>query len=89
MLLPDTSGEQARQVAEHLRFHIERTEIPRVGHVTICLGVYKKFPPNEAIKEGVKRADDAMYATKICRQESWPKSRGIISPGLFRRLRRA
>ncbi|MBS9405686.1 PAS domain-containing protein [Halomonas sp. TRM85114] len=63
VMLPDTSGDHARQMAEQLRIRVERTEIPEVGHVTISLGV-SEYHPAESIKDWIKRADDAMYAAK-------------------------
>ncbi|MDR9440353.1 MAG: PAS domain-containing protein [Halomonas sp.] len=63
VLLPDTRGDHARQVAEQLRIRVEQTEMPEAGHVTISLGV-SEYHPAESIKDWIKRADDAMYAAK-------------------------
>ncbi|MFY0991288.1 PAS domain-containing protein [Halomonas sp. C05BenzN] len=63
VLLPDTNGDHAKEVAEQLRLRVERTEMPKAGRVTISLGV-SEYHPEESIKDWVKRADDAMYSAK-------------------------
>jgi diguanylate cyclase (GGDEF)-like protein len=60
VLLPDTTGEQAREIAEMLRARIEEP-----GTVTASLGVATQVPSRDGNPdELVKRADEALYEAK-------------------------
>ncbi|WP_018872676.1 PAS domain-containing protein [Thioalkalivibrio sp. ALJ16] len=63
VLLPGTDAEAAARVAEDLRRQVAALDFERVGRVTISLGV-AQCQRGEAIKDWIKRADDAMYAAK-------------------------
>ncbi|WP_018862390.1 sensor domain-containing diguanylate cyclase [Thioalkalivibrio sp. ALJ3] len=63
VLLPGTEAERAHHVAEQLREQVAGTPFPRVGSITISLGV-SEYRLGEPIKDWIKRADDAMYAAK-------------------------
>ncbi|WP_017941307.1 MULTISPECIES: sensor domain-containing diguanylate cyclase [unclassified Thioalkalivibrio] len=63
VLLPSTRAEAACRLAEDLRRQVAALELSHVGHVTISLGV-AECHRGEAIKDWIKRADDAMYAAK-------------------------
>ncbi|WP_024325877.1 PAS domain-containing protein [Thioalkalivibrio sp. AKL19] len=63
VLLPSTTAEAACRLAEDLRRQVAALELGHVGHVTISLGV-AECRRGEAIKDWIKRADDAMYRAK-------------------------
>jgi diguanylate cyclase (GGDEF)-like protein len=60
LLLPETDGEHAREIAESLRSRIEER-----GDVTASLGVATQVPSRDGnADELVKRADEALYEAK-------------------------
>ena len=60
VLLPDTTAEHAREIAESLRKHIEQ-----LGTVTASLGIATEVASREGNPEDlVKRADEALYEAK-------------------------
>ncbi|WP_200257110.1 sensor domain-containing diguanylate cyclase [Halorhodospira neutriphila] len=63
VMLPETPAEQARQVAESLRAQVQEGLMPGAGAITISLGV-AAYQPGEALKDFIKRADDALYSAK-------------------------
>lgn len=63
ILLPGTDETRSQHVAEKLREQVAATAFPRVGRVTISLGV-AGYRSGEPVKDWVKRADEAMYAAK-------------------------
>ncbi|OOC49213.1 PAS domain S-box protein [Thioalkalivibrio versutus] len=63
VMLPSTRAEDACRLAEDLRRQVAALDLPRVGQVTISLGV-AECRRGEAIKDWIKRADDAMYRAK-------------------------
>jgi len=68
VILPETNGQQAMQVAESIRNTLEAHEYrPHQGnpvHKTISIGV-AEFTRNESLEKAIKRADDNMYRCKI------------------------
>ena len=66
VILPQAGMEGAMAVAERLRARIEKTEIPRVGHITASFGV-ATFPLHASSRDGlVTTADRALYDAKHC-----------------------
>ncbi|MCK9387671.1 MAG: GGDEF domain-containing protein [Sulfuritalea sp.] len=69
VLLPDTSTEEARQLAEKIRTMVERVRIKRtadnwaMANISVSLGV-ASFRPGESATAFVARADVALYASK-------------------------
>ncbi|WP_447956963.1 GGDEF domain-containing protein [Vreelandella sp. EE7] len=63
ILAPETSLEQAVQLAEKIRCCIQKTRFPQVGSVTVSLGVIEARL-NESQKSVMKRADNALYQAK-------------------------
>lgn len=69
IILPDTSLEAARKLAECIRATIERSRIKRTDNeatlaaVTLSLGVAARRS-GESISDLVRRADEALYASK-------------------------
>ncbi|WP_017926710.1 PAS domain S-box protein [Thioalkalivibrio sp. HL-Eb18] len=63
VLLPGADALRAELVAEQLREQVATTPFPRVGRLTISLGV-APCRAGEPVKDWLKRADDAMYAAK-------------------------
>lgn len=59
VLLPETSRDDAKRVAERLRLHVDEAT-----HVTISIGVAEFNPELEALRVLIKHADRAMYAAK-------------------------
>jgi diguanylate cyclase (GGDEF)-like protein/PAS domain S-box-containing protein len=67
ILLPDTSLEQAAQIAERIRGNIACQAIntdPIAHAITISLGVAQVVGENDNLISLLKRADDAMYRAK-------------------------
>lgn len=66
VLLPETSGEQAREVANRLRCAIEAIQednLPRDLKMTVSIGVAEHCP-EARWDETIKRADKALYTAK-------------------------
>ncbi|MEW6266502.1 MAG: GGDEF domain-containing protein [Thermodesulfobacteriota bacterium] len=69
LLLPDTSLEGGRRVAEEIRSHFEtkrwkqRDSGEPIGVITLSLGV-AEFRPGEPLETLIKRADEALYCSK-------------------------
>ena len=64
VILPQAGMDGAVAVAERLRAHIERTEVPGVGHITASFGV-ATFPLHATSRDGlVATADRALYSAK-------------------------
>ncbi len=63
VMLPETRCGQACQVAESLRAQVQETPMPGAGSITISLGV-AEYQRGEALKDFIKRADDALYDAK-------------------------
>ena len=64
ILLPDTTLDVARQVAERLRQHVAQYEIKDVGHITLSLGVAHCSSGSADLNAAIKRADEALYQAK-------------------------
>ncbi len=70
MILPDTSGEGAVQVAKSMCLAIEKAQIKHEAsqvskYVTISVGVSNCIPDqNSSIKDLIKKADEALYQSK-------------------------
>jgi diguanylate cyclase (GGDEF)-like protein len=67
VILPSSSTEQAMDAAERFRSYVQRTGIPTQAgelHITISIGVTMFQRRDVTITEILKRADDAMYASK-------------------------
>ncbi|MFI0473701.1 GGDEF domain-containing protein [Halomonas sp. HMF6819] len=63
ILAPETSLEQAVQLAEKIRCCVSQTRFPEAGQVTVSLGVVEARL-NETQKSVMKRVDDALYTAK-------------------------
>jgi len=63
LLLPNTDNKNAFKVAKRLHKKIKSMDIPKVGHITVSMGVVT-YQENETIDDIVKRADDLMYEAK-------------------------
>ena len=63
ILMPQTSLKSAFDLAERLRKNIEKYEFPKVGRVTVSLGL-AEFSSKDDIESFIKRADDALYTAK-------------------------
>lgn len=63
LITPQTSAEEARQLAERLRGDIEKHAFPAAGHVTCSFGVAANVP-GDTPKTLIARADAALYAAK-------------------------
>ena len=61
--MPETSIEGAEKLAEKLRIAVKEHKFYKVNFVTISVGVAEFFK-NETIDELIKRADEALYASK-------------------------
>lgn len=64
ILLPDTTLDVAKQVAERLRQHVAQYEMKDVGHITLSLGVAHCQSGSADINAAIKRADEALYQAK-------------------------
>ncbi len=63
ILALDQTAQQALQMAERLRRELEMMSYPKVGTVTVSIGV-AAYIPGEDINVLIKRADDALYQGK-------------------------
>jgi diguanylate cyclase (GGDEF)-like protein/PAS domain S-box-containing protein len=63
LLLPRTDAEGARQFAEQLRGAVAQSRFPRVGRLTISIGI-ARFAPNDSVDTLFRRVDQALYAAK-------------------------
>ncbi len=67
VLLPDTSLDEALQIAERLRVRVSEMAIEQgqqVLQLTCSLGVVESQPHDSSIDELIERADHALYASK-------------------------
>ncbi|MDA3932610.1 MAG: sensor domain-containing diguanylate cyclase [Tenericutes bacterium] len=64
LLLPNTNSESAINVAKRLRKMVKKMDVPKVGHITVSMGVVT-YQKDETIDEVIKRADDLMYEAKV------------------------
>ena len=67
LLLPGAELESARQVAERVRSSIARVDVSRwfSGRpLSVSIGVSLAHPGPAGVTEGLRRADDALYAAK-------------------------
>jgi len=63
LLAPETGMEQAVELAEKIRQHVELFAYQKVGTVTISSGL-AEFKVGDTIDSLIKRADDALYKAK-------------------------
>ena len=63
VLLPQTMGADALHLIERLREDINRYVFPKVGRVTISVGL-SEFQADDTVDSLVKRADNALYKAK-------------------------
>jgi diguanylate cyclase (GGDEF)-like protein len=63
ILMPNSTTDNANNVAEKLRKMIELTDIKNVDHITASFGV-TEFKASDTIESFIKRADDALYKAK-------------------------
>lgn len=82
-LLPATSAEEARHVADKLRRSVETHPHPLAGRVTLSIGFAVADGRHEHDKQAVREADDQLYAAKregrnrVCgddRGGEWPSA---------------
>jgi len=64
VLLPETTLDDARLVAEKIRQAVEESPNPRAGTVTISIGLAMASPENKDEYEAVKQADEHLYRAK-------------------------
>ncbi len=64
VILPSSDREEGLAVAERIRARVARSDHEGLPAVTISCGVASYPEDGEAIRELVRRADDAMYAAK-------------------------
>ena len=67
VILPETTGEEAKTVAQRIRASLEAekyTPVPgKVARITISIGVTQCYPKEE-LSAFIRRADKAMYLSK-------------------------
>lgn len=69
VLLPNTDGEQAFEVAENIRNMVAETQVPldddQATYLTISLGINSQIPSSDSsVDDFIRCADDALYAAK-------------------------
>lgn len=63
LVLPGTDLAGANKAAQRLHQLISKLVIPKVGHITVSMGVVE-YQTQESIDDVIKRADDLMYQAK-------------------------
>lgn len=63
LILPNTKIDGAIKVAHRLHEIIGGLKVPKVGHISVSMGVVEYFE-NETIDDSIKRVDDLMYEAK-------------------------
>lgn len=63
LVLPNTKIDGAIKVASRIHEMIGNLNMPKVGKVTVSMGVVE-YIKNESIDDSIKRVDDLMYAAK-------------------------
>ena len=63
IILPGANINDAVLLAEELRRSINQMEIPKVGHVSVSLGV-ATYKMGDSVDSLVKRADEMLYKAK-------------------------
>lgn len=64
LILPDASLETARMIAQRIRVHLEETEVPQVGRLTMSIGVACRDTDAATAASVLKLADERLYAAK-------------------------
>ena len=64
ILLPSTTLTAAAQVAERLRVAVEQMVVPKVGRLTVSLGVANCPQSGFEVEAVLKAADEMLYASK-------------------------
>jgi diguanylate cyclase (GGDEF)-like protein len=64
MLLPATSTEEARVIAERVRTSIAENWVDHVGHITLSVGVALWDTEHNTQEQSLKQADAALYQAK-------------------------
>ncbi len=64
LILPDTPLETARMIGERIRAHLEETEVPQVGKLTMSIGVACRDADTATSSSVLKLADERLYAAK-------------------------
>jgi diguanylate cyclase (GGDEF)-like protein len=64
MLLPATSAEEARVIAERVRTSIAENWVDHVGHITLSVGVALWDMDHNTQEQSLKQADAALYQAK-------------------------
>jgi len=63
IILPHTSLNQAKKVAEKLREEIKKHHFPKVGNITCSFGV-SEYKYNETLHDLMQKVDEALYEAK-------------------------
>jgi diguanylate cyclase (GGDEF)-like protein len=63
LVLPNTDIEGAIKAANRLHQLISNLKVPKVGHITVSMGVVE-YQLEETIDDVIKRVDDLMYQAK-------------------------
>jgi diguanylate cyclase (GGDEF)-like protein len=64
ILLPETTLDQAREIAERLRFYVETNPTPSNIQITISLGIAVIRQHGNSVESLITAADHALYAAK-------------------------
>jgi diguanylate cyclase (GGDEF)-like protein len=64
LILPDTPLDTARTIAERIREHIEQTDVPQVGWLTMSIGAACRDADTPTPESVLKRADERLYLAK-------------------------
>jgi diguanylate cyclase (GGDEF)-like protein/PAS domain S-box-containing protein len=64
VLLPDITCQQAANIAEKLRKHLMRTDIPPAGSITASFGI-TAYQEGDTIDDLIQRADRMLYLAKL------------------------
>lgn len=64
LVMPEVSLDTARGLGERIREIVENSDIPKVGRLTISIGVACRSGSSETAEDVLKRADERLYKAK-------------------------
>ncbi|MEA3266193.1 MAG: diguanylate cyclase [Candidatus Fermentibacteria bacterium] len=64
VVLPDTSGDNALDLAQRLLFEFKKEEIPGGSSISVSMGIAQSRPEDQEVSDLISMADQALYHAK-------------------------